>query len=505
MKDAQPPGGQTATESAPGSAPGAAPAADPTAGSGTRPRLVRSRRHKVVSGVCGGLGRHYDLDPVVFRVSLVVLSVVSGLGLLFYGFAWLFVPLEGEDENEARRLLSGRVEGTALSALLCALVGSGLFLAAMGRGDDTQVFSLMLAGAVAAAAHWSRQRRRAAAVTEDGDGPADPVAAQVVADAPPETKAPPVPAGPSWWREPLTKDGEPGRPYDTGYLWGPEDEPSRKAYSHGPRAGDVPGGGAGDGTGAARAASAAPPRERSLGGVLFLLALAAAVAGTAIAWPGRPLGTVLAVGFACALGVLGLGTAVSAFYGRVGGGTVFTIVCTGALLAGALVLPKDITTEWSETTWRPVAADRIEERYHLGGGRAVLDLSGVDFAADRTVRTTLDVGVGEARVIVPDGVVVEVTLEAGVGGWRLEGRPGAAGDRDSGHGGGVGMSERRTLPPAVGAGPVGTLVLRVHVGVGEAVVVQRPGPAESPAEESPAEERPAEERPAEERPAEDAR
>ncbi|PJE94766.1 hypothetical protein CUT44_26790 [Streptomyces carminius] len=494
MKDAQPPGGQTATESASENAP--------EAESGTRPRLVRSRRHKVVSGVCGGLGRHYDLDPVIFRVPLVVLSVVSGLGLLFYGFAWLFVPLEGEDENEARRLLSGRVEGTALSALLCALVGSGLFLAATGRGDDTQVFSLMLAGALAAAAHWSRQRRRAAAVAEEGDGPADPVAAQVVADAPPETKAPPVPAGPSWWREPLTKDGEPGKPYDTGYLWGPEDEPSRGPYSRsrGPWTGDVPGGvpgGAdGGGTGAARAASAAPPRERSLGGVLFLLALAAAVAGTAIAWPGRPLGTVLAVGLACALGVLGLGTAVSAFYGRVGGGTVFTIVCTGALLAGALVLPKDIPTEWSETTWRPVAADRIEERYHLAGGRAVLDLSGADFAADRTVRTTLDVSVGEARVVVPDGVVVEVTLEAGVGGWRLEGWPGAAGDRGSGHSGGIGASERRTLVPAGGAGPAGTLVLRVHVGVGEAVVVQRPGPAERTAAER--------DRPAE-RPAGDAR
>ncbi|MER7857332.1 hypothetical protein ABTZ98_33065, partial [Streptomyces bacillaris] len=31
----------------------------------------------------------------------------GGIGLIFYGFAWLLLPLEGEEENEARRLLSG--------------------------------------------------------------------------------------------------------------------------------------------------------------------------------------------------------------------------------------------------------------------------------------------------------------------------------------------------------------------------------------------------------------
>ncbi len=41
-------------------------------------RLRRSRTHKVAGGVCGGLGRYFDLDPVIFRVPLVVLSVVVG-------------------------------------------------------------------------------------------------------------------------------------------------------------------------------------------------------------------------------------------------------------------------------------------------------------------------------------------------------------------------------------------------------------------------------------------
>ncbi|WP_106982468.1 PspC domain-containing protein [Streptomyces megasporus] len=445
MNDAQPTDGESVPE--------------PDAGQ----RLSRSRRHKVVAGVCGGLGRHYGLDPVIFRVPLAVLSVVGGLGLFLYGFAWLLVPLEGEDENEGRRLLSGRVEGTSLSAVLCALVGCGLILTSMGNdGSDTQMFSLALVGALAGAAHWSRQRHRATDPEAEG-GPVDPVTAQVVADAPPETKAPPVPAGPSWWREPLTKDGLDGRPYDTGYLWGPEDTAFGPSSSGTERADGPP------------PPSSTAPRERtSIGGPLFLLAVAAAVLGTAVAWPTQPLGPALAVGLGCALGVFGLGTAVSAFYGRVGAGTITAIACTGALLAGALALPKDITTDWADARWRPAAADRIDERYELGSGSATLDLSRVEFEEGRTVRTAVDVGAGEVRVVVPDDVEVEVTVEVGVGGYQLHERPGTGMERGSGYGGGIGLRDRRTLPPADGDAPFGTLELRLDVGVGQATVVRHP-------------------------------
>lgn len=39
------------------------------------PPLRRSRGSKVVGGVCGGLGRYFDLDPVIFRVVIGVLAV----------------------------------------------------------------------------------------------------------------------------------------------------------------------------------------------------------------------------------------------------------------------------------------------------------------------------------------------------------------------------------------------------------------------------------------------
>ncbi|SEQ65558.1 phage shock protein C (PspC) family protein [Streptomyces radiopugnans] len=455
MKDAQPPAGEPQPD-----APDA-----PEAGA----RLTRSRRHKVVAGVCGGLGRHYELDPVIFRVPLAVLSVVGGLGLLFYGFAWLLVPLEGEDENEGRRLLSGRVEGTTLSAVLCALVGSGLFLNSLGSGDGgTQTFSVLLAGSVAGAAYWSRHRRRAAAAEEQG-GPADPVTAHAVADAPPEAQAPPAPAGPSWWREPLTKDGPPQTPRDTGYLWGPEDEPSVGPYASAPPYAEEAPGGDGDGGGPER--SGTPRGRRPIGGPVFLLALAAAVIGAAAVWHTQPLGVALSVGLGSALGVFVLGALVSVFYGRIGGGTFFAIMCTGLLLAGSMLLPRDITTDWADRAWSPASAAAVEERYELGTGSALLDLSEASPGEGRTLSTVLDLGAGEARITVPHDVEVELTVDVGVGGYRLAGLPGDGG-WGSAQGGGIGIAERRTLPPAEDGGPGGTLRLTVRVGVGEVVIVQ---------------------------------
>src|SRR5690606_18063937 len=121
------PPGATAGETAACAATGVALAAD------TEPPR-RDREHKLLGGVCAGLGRHCDMDPVIFRITLAVLSATGGIGLIFYGFAWLFTPYEGEEENEVRRLLTGRVDGHALAAVLFALVGCGVFLSMPNNG-----------------------------------------------------------------------------------------------------------------------------------------------------------------------------------------------------------------------------------------------------------------------------------------------------------------------------------------------------------------------------------
>ena len=59
---------------------------------GPRRWLRRSRTDRMVSGVAGGLGEYFGVDPVIFRVLFAVLSFFGGVGLVMYGLAWLLVP-----------------------------------------------------------------------------------------------------------------------------------------------------------------------------------------------------------------------------------------------------------------------------------------------------------------------------------------------------------------------------------------------------------------------------
>ncbi|MFI8814223.1 MULTISPECIES: PspC domain-containing protein [unclassified Streptomyces] len=438
-------------------APGVAPPGEP------KPQLRRSPRQKVVAGVCGGLGRYCDVDPVIFRIVIGVLAVTGGIGLIFYGFAWLLLPVEGEEENEARRLLSGRVEGASLVALLLALIGCGLFLSMLGNGG-VLAFASMLSLAVVGFSVWTQHRRTAAPEDPlDTAGAQSPAAgaphAGGLGTAPPEVKAPPTPGSPSWWRDPIVKDGTSG-PVGAGYLWGPADTAldSRAAR---PR----------------RATADAPFRPpgqalgnrgpRSIGGLVLLLALIAGGLGTGLSWDSQPLGTALEIGLAAALAVFGLGLVVASFLGRTGFGTILMAMITAGLLAGASAVPKDIGTDWIRKEWTPASVAAVQPRYELGTGDARLDLSGVTVARGDTLSTRLEVGAGRAAVVVPEGVTVKVHAEAGLGDIRLMSAPPREGVRIESD-----LKTERTFAPPKGAEPAGTVELRLEMGIGQVEVTR---------------------------------
>ncbi|MFJ8805026.1 PspC domain-containing protein [Streptomyces sp. NPDC102490] len=432
----------------------AAPAADAGADAPGPPhRFRRDRRHKVLAGVCAGLGRQCDLDPVIFRITLAVLSATGGIGLLFYGFAWLFVPYDDEEENEVRKLLTGRVDGHALTAVLFALVGCGIFLT-MLRNGGVLTFAVVLSLLLAGAGYWSRHRRAPEP---------DPLSAQAVADAPPEAQAPPIMyTWPSWWREPIVKDGT--HDGGTGYMWGPPDSADRDIAAAVNIGRGVPGrrdrGPAGD-----RGPWSPQPRgPRGIGGWVFLLALLAGFLGTRLTWDDHPLGTSLQTGLACALAVFGLGIAVSAFVGRTGAGSVFLAVVTAGLLAGSAAVPENVGTEWVRTTWKPVVAADVRGQYDIGAGSGTLDLSRLDLAEGQTVTTRADVGMGRIRVVVPQDVTVRLSVEVGVGDIQLPG------DDEKDVDVAPGKHKEITLSPTGGGEDAGTLDLDLQVGVGQAEV-----------------------------------
>ncbi len=66
------------------------------AGARKPPRLHLSATDRKLTGVCGGLGEFFKVDPVFFRVTFVVLALAGGTGVLLYVLLWLLMPRAGE-------------------------------------------------------------------------------------------------------------------------------------------------------------------------------------------------------------------------------------------------------------------------------------------------------------------------------------------------------------------------------------------------------------------------
>jgi phage shock protein PspC (stress-responsive transcriptional regulator) len=56
--------------------------------------LHRSRRHRIIAGVCGGLAEWLGWSPGVVRILYVVISVLSAAfpGILVYVILWVVMP-----------------------------------------------------------------------------------------------------------------------------------------------------------------------------------------------------------------------------------------------------------------------------------------------------------------------------------------------------------------------------------------------------------------------------
>ncbi|MEN6442427.1 MAG: PspC domain-containing protein [Methanoregula sp.] len=64
-------------------------------------RWYRSKKERILGGVCGGLGIYLDADPTVIRLAWVVLTCLSfGIGVVAYIVAWIIVPDEGNPPGE---------------------------------------------------------------------------------------------------------------------------------------------------------------------------------------------------------------------------------------------------------------------------------------------------------------------------------------------------------------------------------------------------------------------
>ena len=57
-------------------------------------KLYRSKDERMIWGICGGLSKHFDLDPTIVRVIAVLTLLFGGGGILIYIILRFLIPLE---------------------------------------------------------------------------------------------------------------------------------------------------------------------------------------------------------------------------------------------------------------------------------------------------------------------------------------------------------------------------------------------------------------------------
>jgi phage shock protein PspC (stress-responsive transcriptional regulator) len=63
-------------------------------------RLLLSTDKKI-SGVCGGIGDYYNLDPTLIRLGWIIMTVITGIvpGIIAYIVAAVIIPSEATKRN----------------------------------------------------------------------------------------------------------------------------------------------------------------------------------------------------------------------------------------------------------------------------------------------------------------------------------------------------------------------------------------------------------------------
>ena len=57
-------------------------------------RIYRDPDHKMIAGICAGIGEMLDFDPTLIRLGLVFLTVITGFapGIIAYVVGWFIIP-----------------------------------------------------------------------------------------------------------------------------------------------------------------------------------------------------------------------------------------------------------------------------------------------------------------------------------------------------------------------------------------------------------------------------
>jgi phage shock protein PspC (stress-responsive transcriptional regulator) len=152
--------------------------------------LVRSPDDKVVAGVCAAFGRYTDTDPVLWRVTVAVLTLFGGAGLALYALGWLLVPERGKAQSVAERTLRRPDNGLTVTGIVLLVIGGIVLIALLDNGPGLPAL-VVIGGIAYLVARERREHPVAPPVWQPP--PAEPYGPPPTWSGPPEGWTPPPP------------------------------------------------------------------------------------------------------------------------------------------------------------------------------------------------------------------------------------------------------------------------------------------------------------------------
>jgi phage shock protein PspC (stress-responsive transcriptional regulator) len=55
-------------------------------------RLQRSRRNRIIAGVCGGIAEYFDWSPSTVRLVFIASLILPGTQVVIYLLLWILMP-----------------------------------------------------------------------------------------------------------------------------------------------------------------------------------------------------------------------------------------------------------------------------------------------------------------------------------------------------------------------------------------------------------------------------
>ncbi len=345
------------------------PAADPPpspshslvseAGARVPPKRIYRDPNGPLGGVASGFAAYFDVDPVIVRL-LWLVALFSGIGLPAYLICWLVIPKAKVWPVPGYGGPTSGAGGQGSAALLSGLIIVGL-VALIGSGLDGIGDYLLPAALIGVGVYLLSQRADAEAV-----------------------------GSPSTDEQGLS---------------------SSTPFSRAP------------------AASFSVAAGLVTPSVLSVLAIAAGVAAAldAAGLVNVSIATLAAGG----LVIVGAGLLASLWLGRARGlvplglglVTVMLVAASVGAWSGDDGSPERALSRWAgpassgtmgDRSYAPESLAELQPSYELGMGELTLDLSGIDFSG-QTRAVKVNLGVGEATVIVPAGTSVMVKGHVGIG------------------------------------------------------------------------------------------